>query len=111
MSGDDRTARPTGSEAEGNEGGGPSRRTLLRGAAGIAGAGLAAGTVAGAVAGPALATTASAAAATGGEPSHGQAVVVHVRDAASGEMEIFSGTSQVKVRDPHIAAKLVKAVK
>ena len=111
MSGDDRTDRPTGAAAEGSEDGGPSRRTLLRGAAGIAGAGLAASTVAGAVAGPALATTASAAAATGGgETGHGP-VVVHVRDAASGEMEIFSGTSQVKIRDPHIAAKLVKAVK
>jgi hypothetical protein len=113
MSGENRTVRPTGAEAEEQEGGSPSRRTLLRGAAGVAGAGLAATAVAGAVAGPALATAASAAPAPAGkdgQTSHGPAVVVHVRDAGTGEMEIFSGTSQVKVRDPQLAAKLVRAV-
>jgi hypothetical protein len=36
-------------------------------------------------------------------------VVVHLRDARSGEMEIFSGTSQTRVRDPELAARLVRA--
>lgn len=114
MSGENRTARPPGTAAEEREGGGPSRRTLLRGAAGVAGAGLAATAVAGAVAGPALAAAASAApapAGSAGKASRGPAVVVHVRDAGTGEMEIFSGTSQVKVRDPQLAAKLVRAVR
>jgi hypothetical protein len=117
MSAENHTAPPTGAEAEGNDHG-PSRRSLLRGAAGFAGAGLAATVVAGAVAGPALASAADSGAARSaersrpaGEAGHGAPVVVHVRDAHSGEMEIFSGTSQVKLRDPQLASKLIQAVR
>jgi hypothetical protein len=86
-----------------------SRRSVLRGAAIGAGAvGLA--TVAGAV--PAMASARPAAPA---EAAHGAAsadpIVVYLRDAASGELEIFAGHSQVRLHDPAIAARLTRAVR
>jgi hypothetical protein len=94
-----------------------SRRTVLRGAAGAGAAGLAVS---------ALVTAAPAWAGTAGHQPHpvrpaedrgtadaGAAerdVVVHLRDARSGEMDIFSGTSQTRLRDPDLAARLVRAV-
>ncbi len=36
-------------------------------------------------------------------------IVVHLRDAASGEIDVFRGTSQVRLRDPELAARLVRA--
>jgi hypothetical protein len=36
-------------------------------------------------------------------------VVVHLRDAASGEIDVFRGTSQVRLRDPELAARLMRA--
>ena len=113
MSGENRTARPPqGSPEEGaGHQAGPSRRSLLRGAAGLAGAGLAAGAVTGVIAGPAMAVVRPGESADADHPGHASGVVVHVRDARSGEMDIFAGTSQVRLRDPHLAAKLVQAVK
>jgi len=118
MSGENRTARPpAGGPKEGiGPRGGPSRRSLLRGAAGVAGAGLAAGAVAGAIAGPAQAAAGPAAAGPGepagaGDPGPASGVVVHVRDTRTGEMDIFSGTSQVRLRDPHLAGRLAQAVR
>jgi hypothetical protein len=35
--------------------------------------------------------------------------VVHVRDARSGEIDVFRGTSQTRLRDPELAARLVRA--
>ncbi|MGO8882356.1 MAG: hypothetical protein ACLQI7_01325 [Streptosporangiaceae bacterium] len=99
-----------------------SRRSVLRGAAGTGVAGLAAGALLSGVAGPALA------ASTGHEPRAGHPaaghaagddsdapgedacdVVVHVRDARSGEMDVFSGTSHTRLRDRDLAARLVRA--
>jgi hypothetical protein len=82
----------------------------MRGAAGLAGAGLAAGAITGAVAAPA-----TAAAARPGRPSAGDAspagpVIVHVRDVASGEMDVFAGTSHARLTDPRLAAALVRGV-
>ena len=37
-------------------------------------------------------------------------VVVHVRDARSGEMEIFSGTSMTRLNDPDLARRLMRAI-
>src|SRR5215469_18872180 len=82
----------------------PSRRSVLHGAAGLAGAGLAATVMAGTLAAPASASAAprthpgraarvsssSAVASGSGEP-----VIVHVRDVQSGEMDVFAGTEQV----------------
>jgi hypothetical protein len=35
--------------------------------------------------------------------------VVHLRDAASGEIDVFRGTSQVRLLDRELAARLVRA--
>jgi hypothetical protein len=101
-----------------------SRRSMLRGAAGAGAAGLAAAAVASAA--PALAAATSAAptsaAPTSAAPttkaghSAGTAgaaepVVVHLRDARSGEMDIFAGTSHTRLRDPDLAARLTRAVR
>jgi hypothetical protein len=96
------------------EHGDPSRRSVLRGAAGLAGAGLAATAVAGA------ATVAPAMAAAAVQP-RGQAprresaveepVVVHLKDAGSGDMEVFAGTRQARLRDPELAARLLQAIR
>ena len=89
-----------------------SRRSVLRGAAVGAGAvGLA--TVAGAVpavASPRLAAR-SAAANSGASAASADPIVVYLRDAASGELEVFAGDSLVKLHDPAIAARLSRAVR
>ena len=88
-----------------------SRRSMLRGAAGAGVAGIAATALAG--------TARPAFAATSG-PAHdpkdrvqdtdpAEQVVVHVRDARSGEIDVFRGTSQTRLRDPELAARLVRA--
>ena len=41
----------------------------------------------------------------------GEPVVVHLRDARSGEMDIFSGTSRTRLRDPDLAARLARAAR
>ena len=85
------------------------RRAVLRGAAGAGAIGLAAAAgvgTAGASASAATATPeqeqASAAAVT--------PVVVYLRDASSGELEIFAGTSRTQVHDPALAARLARAI-
>lgn len=93
-----------------------SRRSMLRGAAGVGAAGLAAAAVA-STAAPALAAprpaTSAARSAPSGDGPAGAAdpVVVHLRDATSGEMDIFAGTSHTRLRDPDLAARLTRAVR
>ncbi|MGH3200806.1 MAG: hypothetical protein ACRDOA_13190 [Streptosporangiaceae bacterium] len=96
-----------------------SRRSLLQGAAAAGAAGLAV-TAFGAAVSPA----AAAASTTSSAPAHGDLkaaaggdvkapagpVVVHVRDAKSGDIEVFSGTSQTSVRDKDLAARIVRAI-
>ena len=101
--------------AEGAKHPGPSRRSVLYGAAGIAGAGLAA-TAVGTLAAPAAAaaTTAAARAHAGqaaGAPGPAEPVIVHVRDLRSGEMDVFAGESKTRLRDPGLAAKLAHAIR
>jgi hypothetical protein len=94
-----------------------SRRSVMRGAAGLAGAGLAAGTIGGVIT-EAIAAPAQAAAArparsgqqAPAEASPTEPVIVHVRDVNSGEMDVFAGTSLVRLRDPGLAARLVRGV-
>ncbi len=99
-----------------------SRRSVLRTAAGASAAGLVAGVALGAL--PAAAagrpvkparrdehpagSGGTAVAQTADDASTGP-VVVHVRDARTGEMDIFAGTSQTRLRDPALAARLVRA--
>ena len=92
--------------------GGVSRRGLLRGAAGLGAAGLAAGLMVNSVATPAAAATAPATPAAA-EPSApvaaGEPMVAHVRDARTGEVDLFVGTRHVRFTDPQLAARLAKA--
>jgi hypothetical protein len=98
---------------------GPSRRSMLRGAAGIGAAGLAAGAIAGLAAAPAFAATDQpaagdrpAAAARAERSDHAdpaEPVVVHLRDARTGELDVFRGTSQFRLRDRDLAARLLQA--
>ena len=93
---------------------GVSRRSVLRGAAGAGAAGLAVAAVAG-TAGPALAAATSASsrkqAARTTEAAPAGPVVVHVRDARSGEMDVFAGTSHTRLRDPDLASRLARAAR
>jgi hypothetical protein len=88
-----------------------SRRSLLQGAATAGAAGLAA-TAMGAAASPALAAVSrpAAPAAPDQSPDHDGSIVVHVRDARSGDIEVFAGTSQTRVRDKDLAARITRAI-
>src|ERR1700760_4909604 len=95
-----------------------SRRRLLRnGSLAVMGAGLVAAAPAG------LAGQASAAAAAERSPANTPEsaalpagahldgpLVAHVKDLSTGEIGVYLGTSEVTVRDPHLAAKLYRAV-
>ena len=98
--------------AEGAKNPGPSRRSVLYGAAGLAGAGLAA-TAVGSLAAPAAAAVASRAHTGGAAAVNGPAgpVIVHVRDLRSGEMDVFAGESKTRLRDPGLAARLAHAIR
>jgi hypothetical protein len=90
-----------------------SRRQVLKGAAGIGAAGLAATALTG-VAGPALAAKPGHEAGHEAGPEAGHEggphqVVVHVRDASAGHLEVYSGTSQVHLRDKDLAERIVRA--
>jgi len=93
----------------------PSRRSVLYGAAGLAGAGLAA-TAIGTLAAPAAAAAAAAAprahaGQAAGVSSPAEPVIVHVRDLRSGEMDVFAGESKTRLRDPGLAARLAHAIR
>ena len=91
---------------------GRSRRSLLKGAAAAGAAGIAAATLAGG------ALQAAASSHSAAEPARGagtataggaEPVVVHVRDVATGEMDVFRGTTCTRVRDTELAVRLVRA--
>jgi hypothetical protein len=101
------------------------RRSMLLAAAGAGAAGAAAAAL-GSAALPALATAAGPkaghgpGAGDGAAAAHPQApdltpaelaepLVVHVRDAARGELEVFRGTTATRLRDRDLAARLVRA--
>ena len=92
-----------------------SRRSLIRGAAGLAGAGLAASAISGAIATPASAATRPArpkrpARQAPGDATRTGPVIVHIRDVATGEMDVFAGLSHARLSDPGLAARLVRGV-
>jgi hypothetical protein len=95
---------------------GPSRRSLLRGASAAGAVGLVAAAGVGAAGGVAAAATRPApdnrpAAAEQAAGAVGAPLVVYLRDAASGELDIFSGTSHTVLRDRALAARLTSAVR
>jgi hypothetical protein len=111
----DDTSLPAGRTADEHEA--PlrlSRRSML-GAAGAGVAGIAVTALAG-TAVPAVAAaarpagrTARGEAAGTGDADAAEQVVVHVRDARSGDIDLFRGTSHTRMRDPELAARLVRA--
>lgn len=108
---DDINSPADGARTDGKERPRLSRRSILRGAAGAGAAGLAATALAG-PARPAFAAASGPAHhlkdGTNGTDASEQ-IVVHVRDARSGEIDLFRGTSQTRLRDPELAARLVRA--
>jgi hypothetical protein len=86
-----------------------SRRSLLHGAAAAGAAGLAV-TAMGAAATPAFAATSKTAERplTDGEATG--PITVHVRDAKTGDIEVFRGTSQTRLRDKDLAARIARAI-
>jgi len=83
---------------------------VLAGAAAAGAAGLAA-TAMPAAAGPAAAAvTSSSSPHKGGEvKAPSGPIVVHVRDTRSGDIEVFSGTRQTRLRDAGLAALIARA--
>lgn len=102
---DDMVTAPAGSSRV-------SRRSVLRGAAGASAVGLV--TAAGmgqALAAPRPASRSRSAAPAADADASSGPIVVYLRDAASGELEVFAGHSQVRLHDPAMAARLTRAVR
>jgi hypothetical protein len=95
------------------EGAGPgtgaTRRGVLRGAAGLGAAGLAAGLLAGAIAAPAGAATTDDGTRASGSAAHDEPLVVHVHDARTGVVDLYTGTQHVRFTDYQLAARLARA--
>jgi nitrous oxide reductase len=93
---------------------GVSRRSVIRGAATAGAAGLAATALGGALS-PAASASTRAASSTGATAdaevkAPAGPIVVHVRNAKSGDIEVFSGTSQTRLRDKDLAARIARAI-
>ena len=88
---------------------GVSRRSVIRGAATAGAAGLAATALGGALS-PAAAASTRASASGGDVKAPSGPIVVHVRNAKSGDIEVFSGTSQTRLRDKDLAARIARAI-
>jgi nitrous oxide reductase len=88
-----------------------TRRSVLRGAAGVGAAGIAATALAGTAPAFAAAARPAGRSAKASEPDAGttEQFIVHVRDARSGEIDVFRGASHTRVHDPELAARLVRA--
>src|SRR5271168_4049258 len=97
--------------AGGPERPGTTRRGMLRGAAGIGLAGLAAGALAGTVAGPAAAATGAAGNDDVKAAAHEEPLIIHVNDARTGVVDVYTGTRHVRLTDPQLAARLARAAR
>ena len=106
---------PASAASPGSESGRMSRRSVLRGAAGASAAGLAMtvlpATALAATRANARRDGASAAddAAAHDAAADGDDVVVHERDLRRGEIDVYRGTSHVRVTDRDLAARLARA--
>jgi len=85
-----------------------SRRSVLQGAATAGAVGLAA-TALGAAVSPASAATRPSSPRGAANAASGP-LVVHVRNAKSGDIEVFHGTSKTRVRDKDLAARIARAI-
>lgn len=88
---------------------GVSRRGLLRGAAGLGAATVAAGLLVDALAQPAVAAQPAQHDATPSAPAVDEPMVAHVRDASTGEVDLFIGTRHIRFVDPNFTARLANA--
>jgi hypothetical protein len=107
MSGLDDSALPAGDQPAAVPGA-PSRRSLLRGAAGASAAGVAISTLGG-VAAASASTSTRADAGQGADARSAEPIIAHLRDARTGEIDIFRGTTQTRLRDRDLAARLIRA--
>jgi hypothetical protein len=82
---------------------------MLRGAAGIGAAGLAAGMLGGVIATPAVASTTKPAADDARSAAHDEPLVVHVHDARTGVVDLYTGEQHVRFTDHQLAARLARA--
>ena len=90
------------------EGARPTRRSVLAGAAGAGAAGVAATVLSGlGGADAAMAAERERSAEVDGEPDGH--VVAHVRNARTGEIDVFRGTSERRLHDTDLAARIVRA--
>ncbi|MER8104865.1 hypothetical protein [Kitasatospora sp. NPDC094016] len=91
---------------------GLSRRRLMRQAAAVGAAGLAATMATGAGTGSAAAaeTAPVADAHHTSVPAHDEPMIVHVRDIRSGHLDLYSGERHRRVQDPVLAAALARAL-
>ena len=86
-----------------------TRRGILRGA-GLGAAGLAAGVLAGTTAEPARAATTPAQQDDDSRTvGHDEPLVVHVHDARTGVVDLYTGTRHVRFTDRQLAARLARA--
>jgi hypothetical protein len=87
-----------------------SRRSVLRGAAGVGAAGLAVTALSGipALAGGRSTKPAAQPPSQAAEPSADEAVVVHVRDLRAGQLDVYRGTTHVRVQDRELAWQLAR---
>jgi len=109
MSEPDQTV-PAGTAAVGSDRVAPSRRSMLQVAAGAGAAGIAATTLGGVVGRMAArANTSPGAGAELSAPAGTEPLVLHVRNAASGEIDLFRGTTHTRVHDRDLAARIVRA--
>ncbi len=90
---------------------GTSRRRMLRGA-GLGVAGLAVGVLAGTAAGPAGAATPPAQPDDDSRAAaHDEPLVLHVHDARTGVVDLYTGTRHVRFTDRQLAARLARAAR
>ncbi len=88
----------------------PSRRSVLQVAAGAGAAGIAATTLSSVLGGVARASTRhDSGHSETGTASAADPIVLHVRDAAAGEIDLFRGTTQTRLHDRDLAARIVRA--
>jgi len=87
-----------------------SRRSVLRGAAGVGAAGLAVTALAGipALAGDLAAKPEAHTPNQADDQLTDEAVVVHVRDLRAGQLDVYRGTTHVRVHDRELALQLAR---
>jgi hypothetical protein len=106
---DDSAALAAGRTAD-TEGPAPSRRSVLKGAAGVGAAGIAAGALVTTAIAPASAATKATRTKKTSDDDEATSddIVVHVRDGASGDIDVYRGTAHIEVHDRALAAHLAR---